>query len=210
MNAETRATGICNPYESPEELTPDRMAARRRFPVLLFPALLVAALGAVVTAGVALNSTTSVLVAFLPMAFSLALSIWLVCYHFARNVAAGRVLVVLFGSVLSVAATGYCLDNPFTIDVINPLIQFAVASVGGATVFAASLVLSRISRFSSTLLFVAWFAFASAMFASLAFFNFVSRGSNPILCIVICATFFQSVVVTTIAMYMNTPDSSDT
>lgn len=210
MTAETRVTGICNPYEPPQELAPVRMPARRRFPVLLFPALLVAALGAVATAGVALNLTTSVLIAFLPMAISLALSIWLVCHRFARNIAAGRVLALLSGSVLSVAATGYCLDNSFKILVTDEHIHFAVASMFGATIFAASLLLSRISRLSSTLLCAAWFVFASAMFATLAFFNFVSRGADPIVCIVICATFFQAVVVSTIAMYINHPDSSDT
>ena len=209
MNAGSRPTEICNPYEPPKELTPALAASGRRFLVSLIPALFVAALGSVVTTSVALNTTSSVLVSLLPTAFSLALSIWLVCHRFARTAAAGRVFVILFGSVLSVAATGYYIDKPFPSVVTNHYIHFAVASVFGATVFAASLSLSRISRFSSTLVFVAWFVFASAMFATLAFFNLVSTASNQILCIFTCATFFQSVMVSTIAMYMNGTDSTD-
>ena len=204
MNSISRPTETCNPYAPPQELPSVLAAARRRFLVSLIPAFLVAAVGAVATASVALSAPgPSVLLSLLPTAFSLALSIWLVCHRFARTAPAGRVVVVLFGSILSVAATGCSLDNPFPSVVTNAYGQSAVASILGATVFAASLSLSRISLFSVTLTFIAWFVFEAAMFSTLAFFILIGAGSNLAICIFACATFFQTIVVSTIAMYIN-------
>ena len=89
-----------NPYPPPRELHQVASTPIGRFFVTLIPAFVIAALGGVISAVVGAG-TGSVLVALIPTAVSLAISVWLVFYFFARGSRKQQIAIVAGGCLLS-------------------------------------------------------------------------------------------------------------
>lgn len=197
-----------NPFRQPGEAPVFTFGWRaiRRFGVTFASSFVVAAVGAAATAKLAAQND-SVVVTLLPVAFSLSLSIWFVCYILAGIHSFRRAAMVVAGCLVSLSATGLYLDN---VDVLNILGPFSnryfptmVSAVIGATVFSVSLAFAGIAPVRVVSMVAAWLIFSVSAFTALIVFQCFLSSPGLDLCIFLCATCFQAALVTTVALLLN-------